>query len=351
VVVLVFGGGLAGVGYFGLQFYKDRFAAAPDYSGDGLSETVTVVIPKGANGAEMGRRLKQADVVKSVDAFVAAFTRNEDADRIQAGTYVLNKQMSAASAIELMLDPKSQNNVLVRPGERNASVYKAIDEKLELKAGSTKKAAEKNLDSLGLPDWANDDKDIKDPLEGFLFPGTYGAAKGMKPEDVLKEMVQRAVARYEALKLESQAKKFKLDSPLDLVTVASLVQAEGKTTDDYRKMAEVVYNRLDPANPETYGALQFDSTYNYAKNQSNIDVTEEEVRNNNDPYNTYKHKGLPPGPIDNPGEGALKSVLNPTKDGWYYFVTTDGVETTEFAKTLAEFNKLKEKFNESRRNG
>jgi UPF0755 protein len=350
VVVVILGGGVAGVGYFGYQFYQDRFGAAPDYAGDGTSETVTVEIPKGALGNQIGQALKQAGVVKSVDAFVAAQSQNPDGQTIQAGAYLLHKQMSAESAVAMMLDPKSQNNVLVRPGERNAAVYKAIDEQLELSSGSTKKIAEQKYKSLGLPSWANDNSEIKDPLEGFLYPGTYPAAKGMKPDAVLKEMVTRATSKYAALDLEAKAKALKLDNPLQLITVASLVQAEGKTDDDYRKMAEVVYNRLDLANPETYGALQFDSTFNYLKGQSNIDITESEIKSNRDPYNTYVHKGLPPGPIGNPGDGAVNGTLNPTDQGWYYFVATDGVSKTEFAKTHDEFLRLKDKFNESRGN-
>ncbi|MGW0335187.1 endolytic transglycosylase MltG [Streptomyces sp. NPDC003011] len=347
VVLLVFGGGLGGVGYFGYQFYQNRFGSAPDFAGEGTGETVSVVIPKGAFGSTIGQKLKDAGVVKSVDAFVSAQQQNPDGDKIQAGAYLLKKEMSAESAIAMMLDPKSQNNVLVKPGERNASVYKAIDEQLELSSGTTAKAAEKKLGSLGLPDWANDNSDIKDPLEGFLYPGTYPAAKGMKPETVLKEMVSQAARKYDAYGLEAKAKALKLDSPLQLVTVASLVEAEGKTEDDYRKMSEVIYNRLDLANPETYGLLQFDSTFNYLKGQSNIDISESEINSNQDPYNTYTQKGLPPGPIDNPGETAMKATLNPTDEGWYYFVATDGANKTEFAKTHDAFLKLKEKFNES----
>ncbi|MFE6177646.1 endolytic transglycosylase MltG [Streptomyces sp. NPDC056464] len=347
VVVVVFGGGVAGVGYFGYQFYQDRFGAAPDYAGEGTSDTVTVEIPKGALGNQIGQALKQAGVVKSVDAFVAAQSQNPDGKTIQAGAYLLHKQMSAESAVEMMLDPKSQNNVLVRPGERNVAVYKAIDEQLDLSSGTTRKVAEQKYKSLGLPSWANDNDDIRDPLEGFLYPGTYPAAKGMKPEAVLKGMVSLAVNKYEALDLEAKAKALKLDSPLQVITVASLVQAEGKTDDDYRKMAEVVYNRLDRANPETYGLLQFDSTFNYLKGQSNINISESEINKNQDPYNTYTQKGLPPGPIGNPGEGAIKGTLNPTDEGWYYFVAVDGVSKTEFAKTHDDFQKLKDKFNES----
>ncbi|MET7694753.1 endolytic transglycosylase MltG [Streptomyces sp. NPDC005483] len=347
VVLLVFGGGTAGVAYFGYQYYKNRFGAAPDYAGGGTSQMVTVQIPKGAGGYEIGRLLKDADVVKSVDAFVSAQEQNSKGNSIQAGAYLLKKEMSAESAVAMMLDPKSQNNVLVAPGVRNATVYKRIDEKLDLASGTTKKIAEQKYKSLGLPSWANDNRDIKDPLEGFLYPGTYPAAKGMKPESVLKDMVTQAADKYAAYGLEAKAKALKLDSPLQVVTVASLVQAEGKTEDDYRKMAEVVYNRLNLANPETYGFLQFDSTFNYVKNESNIEISEKEINSNKDPYNTYTNKGLPPGPIDNPGDTAMKATLDPTDDGWYYFVATDGVKKTEFAKTHAEFLRLKEKFNAS----
>ncbi|MEU0946080.1 endolytic transglycosylase MltG [Streptomyces canus] len=347
VVLLVFGGGTAGVGYFGYQFYKNRFGAAPDYAGGGTSQMVTVQIPKGAGGYAIGRLLKDAGVVKSVDAFVSAQEQNDKGNSIQAGAYLLKKEMSAESAVAMMLDPKSQNNVLVAPGIRNAAVYKRIDEKLDLASGTTKKIAAQKYKSLGLPSWANDNKEIKDPLEGFLYPGTYPAAKGMKPESVLKDMVTQAAEKYAAYDLEAKAKALKLDSPLQVITVASLVQAEGKTEDDYRKMAEVVYNRLNLANPETYGFLQFDSTFNYVKNESNIEISEKEINSNKDPYNTYTNKGLPPGPIDNPGDTAMKATLDPTDDGWYYFVATDGVKKTEFAKTHAEFLRLKEKFNAS----
>lgn len=345
VVVLVFGGGAVGVSYFGYQFYQNRFGAAPDFAGDGTGATVTVQIPDGAGGYDIGRRLKEVGVVKSVDAFVAAQQQNPDGKKIQAGAYLLKKEMSAASAVKMMLDPKSQNNVMVTPGQRNIKVYKLIDEKLGLSSGATRKVAEKEYKSLGLPSWANSNSQIKDPLEGFLYPGTYPAAKGMKPESVLKAMVSRAGTAYSKYDLAAKAKSLDLDNPLELITVASLVQAEGKTDDDFRKMAEVVYNRLKPDNTETNRKLQFDSTFNYLKNESNIHIGESEINSNKDPYNTYTNVGLPPGPIGNPGEDALKAAMNPTSDGWIYFVATDGKNVTEFARTLAEFNQLKEKFN------
>ncbi|MFI0811554.1 endolytic transglycosylase MltG [Streptomyces echinatus] len=347
VVVLVFGGGLGGVGYFGYKFYQNRFGTAPDFAGEGTSQTVTVEIPKGAGGWEIGRRLKEAGVVKSADAFVHAQGTTAGGKEIQAGAYLLKKEMSAASAVKLMLDPRSQNNVVVTEGERNTNVYAAIDKRLELPDGSTKKIARKQYKSLGLPSWAENNSDIMDPLEGFLWPATYPAAKGMKPEAILKQMVTQAKQKYAAYGLDGKARELGLNNAFELVTVASLVQAEGKTHDDFRKMAEVVYNRLKPTNTETNRLLQFDSTYNYLLGKSNIHISEKEINSNPSPYNTYTHKGLPPGPIGNPGEDALKATLNPTDDGWIYFVATDGTNNTEFAKTYAEFQELKDKFNAS----
>ena len=347
VVVLALGGVLGGAGYFGYQFYQNRFGAPPDYAGDGTGKTVSITIPKDSGGYAIGQLLKEKGVVKSVDAFVAAQGENPQGKSIQDGVYTLHLQMSGKSAVALMLDPKSRNSLVIPEGRRNIVIYAMIDDRLGLKKGTTRAVAKKDWKRLGLPSWANDNKEIKDPLEGFLYPSSYPVSKDMKPADVLKKMVARANAEYERLDLEGKAAGLDLENPLQLLTVASLVQAEGKTHDDFRKMAEVIYNRLKPSNTETYQLLQFDSTFNYLKNESNIIISESEINRNQDPYNTYTQKGLPPGPIGNPGDNALKAALDPTDDGWLYFVATDGVSKTEFAKTNAEFERLKDKFNAS----
>ncbi|WP_369239454.1 endolytic transglycosylase MltG [Streptomyces sp. R21] len=349
VVVLVFGGGLGGVGYFGYHFYQNRFGAAPDYAGDGTSETVSVTIPKGALGYAIGQELKDKGVVKSVDAFVAAQEKNPKGKSIQAGTYLLNKEMSAESAVALMLSPKSQNNLTIAEGWRNKKVYEAIDKRLEVDKGTTEGVAKKDWPTLGLPDWANSSKDIKDPLEGFLYPSTYPVDKGMKPKEVLKEMVDLAKEKYAAFGVQAKAKDLGLKDPLQVLTVASLVQAEGKSKSDFEKVARVVYNRLKPNNTETYGLLDFDSTVNYLRGESKLATgSVNELRQIKDPYNTYKIKGLPPGPIGNPGEVAIKAALNPAKGNWYYFVSVSENKTL-FAETNEEQNRNREKYLEEQK--
>lgn len=347
VVVMVFGGGFAGVSYFGYQFFQSRFGEAPDYSGKGTNETVTITVAKGEFGSVIGQKLKAAGVVKSVDAFTAALAQNPEQPDIQAGVYLLKKEMSAESAIALMLDPKSQNNFTVTEGERNNSVYAKIDTELGLKKGTTEEVAEKKWKNLGLPDWANDNDDIKDPLEGFLYPSTYPVAKGMKSEAVLKEMVDLAKAKYEEFDLEGKAKGLKLENPLQVLTVASLVQAEGNNKKDYKKIARVVYNRLEPNNAETAGLLDFDSTVNYLRGESKLATgSVDSLRQIDDPYNTYKVYGLPPGPIGNPGGEAIEGALKPAKGDWYYFVSISKDETL-FAVTNAEHNRNRKKYQEA----
>ncbi|WP_097871104.1 endolytic transglycosylase MltG [Streptomyces sp. rh34] len=344
VVSVVLLGGLGGVSYVGYTFWKKQFGAPADYAGVGTGQ-VEVEIPEGSLGYDIANILRKKGVIKSSDAFVAAQNDNPKGKLLQAGVYLMKKEMSAASAIELMLDPKSQNAFVIPEGTRNVQVYAKIDERLELEKGTTAKIAKTKAESLGLPDWADDDPDVKDPLEGFLFPAAYPVAKGSKPEDALKRMVTRANKEYADIDFEATAKKYNLDGPWEVLTVASLVQAEGLTHQDFRKMAEVVYNRLEPDNNVTNRKIEFDSAFNYLNNQSKIKISTKEIRNNPDPYNTYYHEGLPPGPIGNPGMDAIKASLNPTTNGYMFFISLDG-KKTDFTKTMEEHEKLNTKWKE-----
>ncbi|WP_433548558.1 endolytic transglycosylase MltG [Streptomyces sp. CA-294286] len=349
VVSAVLLGGAGGVAYFGYDFWKARFGPVEDYSGGGTG-AVQVEIKDHAGGNEIGSVLKKAGVVKSVDAFVAAVKKNPQGRSLQPGSYTLKKEMSAASAVELMLDPKSRNNLMVTPGQRNTAVYADIDKRLGLAEGSTKKLAKEKANELGLPPWVPQDPEIMDRLEGFLHPGTYPMAKGTKPEAVLKKMVARANQHYEAQDLAGSAQKLGLESPFQMITVASLVQAEGKYKHDFDKVSRVIYNRLKPNQQETWGRLEFDSTVNYIKGTSTLDIGPvSQQRKFKHPYNTYYDftKGLPPGPISNPGEEALHSAMNPTPGPWFYFVSINS-EKTVFTNTIEEHNKAVEEYRKER---
>ncbi|MGW7520644.1 endolytic transglycosylase MltG [Streptomyces sp. NPDC054796] len=328
VVSVVLVGGVGAVGWFGWDFYQTHFAPSPDYEGRGGGE-IQVDIPDGASLTDMGTALHSAGVIKSSGAFVEAASENSKAQSIQPGSYTLRKRMAAASAIDMMLDPASQNGLIVSEGLRATKIYSLVDAKLDLKDGTTAKAAE--TADLGLPKWA------KGQPEGFLFPSKYSVGKKTAPEDVLRQMVKRAKAEYTKVGLEDAAKKSG-QTPEEIITVASLVQAEAQEDHEFGKVSRVIYNRLDENM-----ALGFDSTINYAKGRSTLDVSVQDTKFDS-PYNTYMHKGLPPGPIDNPGHQAIEAALKPTKGDWLYFVTVKPGDT-RFTDNSAEHDKNVRDFN------
>ncbi|WP_374773125.1 endolytic transglycosylase MltG [Streptomyces sp. NBC_01310] len=341
VIIGVVGGG----GYYGYSYLKARFGAAEDFAGEGTDELVDVEIPKDAGLGQMGRILKEAGVVASAQAFVDAATANPKGKLIQPGLYPMHKKMSAAAAVALMIDPSKLNVITVTEGMRNAKVYEAIDKKLGKPDGTTKDIAVREAKNLGLPAWAGNNQKLIDPLEGFLYPARYDLGKDSTPESLLKQMVKNAGDKYAELGVEGKAKELGLENPLQVITVASLVNAEGKDHDDFRKMSEVVYNRLKKTNDVTNQMLEFDSTYNYIKGQSEINFSIKEARAFNHPYNTHFVKGLPPGPIGNPGADALSATLDPDDGGWMFFVSVDGNKTT-FTQTYEEHQKLAAEFQE-----
>ncbi|MFE3559022.1 endolytic transglycosylase MltG, partial [Streptomyces sp. NPDC059193] len=341
VIVAVLGGG----GYYGYTYLKDRFATAEDYAGEGTGETVDVQIPPGSSLAAMGNILKKHGIVASVEAFTTAANINPKGKSIQPGVYPLKKKMSAAAAVAFMTDPTKLNVITVPEGKRNVEVYKAIDNRLGKPAGTTEEIAKREGKNLGLPAWAGNNPKLIDPLEGFLYPARYDISKDSTPESLLKQMVKNASDKYSELGIEGKAKELGLENPLQVVTVASLVNAEGKNHEDFRKMSEVVYNRLKKTNDVTNQKIEFDSTYNYAKNQSEINFNLKEAQAFNNPYNTHFIKGLPIGPIGNPGLDALTATLNPDHGGWMFFVSVDG-NTTTFTQTYEEHLKLVAEFQE-----
>ncbi|MGZ6791992.1 MAG: endolytic transglycosylase MltG, partial [Mycobacteriales bacterium] len=136
--------------------------------------------------------------------------------------------------------------------------------------------------------------------------------------------------------LEGGARKLGL-TPYDVVKIASLVEAETPLDADRAKVARVVLNRLAKGMP-----LQLDSTVNYVRTErrARLSLSDIEVES---PYNTYLHKGLPPTPIDSPGEKALAAALNPEAGDWIYFITIDKAGHSLFTSSYSEFLKAKAK--------
>ena len=163
---------------------------------------------------------------------------------------------------------------------------------------------------------------------------------------MLRAMVDRWRQAAEDADLEAAAERLGY-SPHELMTVASLVQAEGRG-DDMPKVARVIYNRLEnPGAAGTTGRLELDATVNYAHGKEIGARTTAEERLIDSPYNTYQVVGLPPGPIESPGDAAIQAAANPADGDWYYYVTVNlKTGETKFAETPEEHNQNVQELNE-----
>ncbi|MET8704680.1 endolytic transglycosylase MltG [Kitasatospora sp. NPDC004723] len=323
VVALVLLGAMGGAGWFGYGFYKDHFGPAPDFPGPG-SGSVNVEIKQGAAGSQMGAALKQAGVVKSIDAFNAACDKNVKCSTIQPGAYSMPKEMSAEGAVQFLVDANGGEKLIIREGLTSIATYGLIDDRLKLPKGTTANVAKEQINNLGLPAYA------KGNIEGFLWPTRYSITEGMKPEDLLKQMVKNAVDRYAGL--DAEASKIGLKSGYEVVIEASILQAEGNNKDDFAKMAKTIQNRLADKG-KVNGKLGMDTTLQYALGTKNLE--RKDINDGSNPYNTYINPGLPPGPISNPGDDALKATLNPADGKWLYFIAMSPTSTL-FAETDTE---------------
>jgi UPF0755 protein len=326
IVLALVGGSYALVRGLGAKITDKLSSTTSDYPGPGQGE-VRVEVVKGQSVAEVGRALKKQDVVASVDAFLQAANANPDSSSLQPGFYLLQKKMQASAALAALLDPASrvQAKVTLPEGLRIDETLKRLASKTTISLADYEKAL-KDAKALGLPSYA------KGNAEGFLFPATYEVRPDAKAADVLRQLF----ASY-ARVAESTGVARANRPPYELVVIASLVEAEARHPEDFGKVARVVYNRLQKGMP-----LQFDSTVNYALKADKKIVTLKDLGTNS-PYNTYKNTGLPPGPINSPGERAIDAAVNPPDGNWLYFVTVNP-ETgeTKFTGNYQEFLRFKQ---------
>ncbi len=328
--VLVFGG------YFVYDKAGDLmagFGEIPDYEGAGKAN-ITVTIPEGASLDEIGGVLVDNDVIKSARAWDQAVRSEERATSVQPGRYIMKTQMPAIDALRLLINPGGSRvrvQFTIQEGLRLSAQVDALVKGTKIKKSSYEDVL-KDPKSLGLPGYA------KNRPEGFLFPDTYELTAEATARTTMRQMVTQYKAVTREIGFEADAKKLKR-SPYDVLKVASIIEKE-VNQDKYRaKVARVLYNRLDEGM-----TLGLDSTVIYAGNLKTNTTTPKD-RENPSKYNTYKHKGLPPGPIAAPGRAALEAAANPESGKWLYFVTVNfDTGETKFAEDEAGFEKIRLEF-------
>jgi UPF0755 protein len=285
------------------------------FTGPGPSpQDKIVLIPKGTGVSEIAELLAQEGVIESPDIFKLGVRLFSKQKRLLAGEYVFPKATSPSAAMGIMISGKSITHRLTIPEGLS------VREVLELVASAPL------LDGPLPPD---------KPAEGALLPETYQYLRGESRAEIVARM-RDAMTDAIAAEWPKRAKDLPLKSPDEAVILASIVEKETSFKGERSRVAGVFYNRLKIGMP-----LQSDPTVIFAVTLGKLKLgrglTYDDLKIDS-PYNTYVTKGIPPGPIANPGLAALQAVLHPDAHKELYFVA-DGTGGHAFAETLAQHNK------------
>lgn len=312
---------------------RSDVSSAPDFPTaniDANSPVVVVEIPAGASGSAVGQILYENKVTKSALAYFRAAVADPRSAQVAPGAHELNLGISARQALAQLLDPaRIPNLIRVFEGGWKSEVIDSL-----LKYGFTKKDIDTAFKKVVLPAGFSN-------AEGLLFPAQYSFPAGTSALEAVQAMVDRFSDEETGQKLLAAKGKY---SPAQLLTIASLIQAEGGAGDFY-KVSRVIRNRLEISMP-----LQLDATVHYVKKLRGEIFLSTNSTLIKSPYNTYRNYGLPPSPIGNPGSEAIAAALKPADGDWLYFITVAPGDT-RFTRSHDEFLTWKALFVKNRKAG
>ena len=291
-----------------------------------------ITIPKGSSAGAVARLLKSESCLENESIFKLALTLTMKNRRIIPGRYNF-KGISSIRQVVKMITSQSKDRVKVTLIEGWTINQFAEELKQKLKIDSyefIRLCKDFNfIHSLGID---------APSLEGFLFPDTYILIRTYTEDDIVKIMVNQF--KYHMKQVQKDAGvNFNIR---EITTLASIIQGEAVFADEMATISSVYHNRL-----KQQMLLQADPTIQYILPGRSRRLYNKDLKIDN-PYNTYKYKGLPPGPINNPGQAALSAAANPVDSGYLYFVA-NGEGRHVFSRTNEEHNQAKLELKRKRR--
>ena len=304
----------------------------PKTDDDGSEKRIHVKIREGMSTSEIADVLEDKEVIASSLKFrLMSRLRGYDG-QLKPGTYIFSAGMNDEDVFSKLL---SGEKYLVRFTIPEGFGVKEIAERLYSLDLVDKEDFLKAAKDFAPYGYMHKHKDVKYAAEGFLFPETYSVESDAPIEDILKLMADEFDRRITP-EMRERAKELGL-SVYDLTTMASLVEREVRYPEDRAIVAQVFFKRLKMNMP-----LQTDATLQYLMDAPKEDVTIKDTEIDS-PYNTYKHNGLPPGPIANAGMEAFEAVLHPANTDYLYFVA-DRQGHNHYANTYEEHLELVNKY-------
>ena len=290
------------------------------------------IVEKGLGLRSVATQLEKRRLIKSKDLFIIWALLKGGSRDIKAGEYSLNRTMAPVriyailTAGAVMTHPQTVPEGLSVEQIADLFAAKGLVDKQEFMGLAMDKgfAASHKIDGSS--------------TEGYLFPDTYVLSKGMGARQILDLMINRFWQVFNSL---VQGKELPM-SIREIVTLASIVEKETGLAEERPVIASVFLNRL-----KKRMRLESDPTVIYDLKDFDGNLTKKHLQNPS-PYNTYRHRGLPPGPIANPGRASLDAVLNPAQSDYLYFVSkNDGSHF--FSSTLKEHNRAVVRYQKRRR--
>lgn len=280
-------------------------------------------IPEGSNARDVASLLKKKDLIRSEKAFLSYCRRNNLDVRIKAGSFSLSRSMSLQEISNQLAEGKGlQNTITIPEGYTAKQIGELLLAKKNISETDWQAALQDDYNYDFLPP-----KTQSNRLEGYLYPDTYVLAEHADAHAIIEQMLTNFETHWN--KNFAQLAKSKNKNQHDIIIIASLIESEAQRADERKRIAGVIYNRLSIDMP-----LQIDATvlYSLGVHKDKVDYKDLQV---DSPYNTYRHTGLPAGPIACPGSASIAAALQPEKNDYYYYVSR-GDGSHHFSKTYAE---------------
>jgi UPF0755 protein len=291
-------------------------------------------VERGIALAQVTRRLERAGLVRSARATEWLARLQGLAGRLQAGEYQLSPGLSSREILDRISSGRVVTYELALPeGMRAAEIAGRLEER-----GLAE--AEAFMAVVKDPELARELGVEGLQLEGYLYPETYRLPRTLPPEEIARTMVEQFKQVWR--EIEPLAARRGM-SMLEVVTLASIVEKETGEASERPLIAAVFLNRLDRGM-----RLETDPAVIYGIEDFDGNLTKRHLRDASNPYNTYRHPGLPPGPIASPGADALRAVVRPSQSDYLYFVSmNDG--THKFSRTYREHVNAVNRYQKTRR--
>jgi UPF0755 protein len=299
-------------------------------SSPGQYETVDFTITKGESVRVICKELEEKGVISDDLPMLVYLKLSGQQANLKAGDYRLAKNLTPREVVDILTKGRvASKKITIPEGWKNEQIAEYLEKEQIVSKSEFLEATKKSYDY-----WFLRDLPPGRSLEGFLFPDTYQVSLNATSEEIIKKMLDNFEKKVSG-DTKLLAENFSM-SIYDIVNLASIVEKEVSKPEERKVVAGIFLRRLDMDM-----ALESCATIQYYLGTNKKVLSSADLATVS-PYNTYLTKGLPYGPIGNPGIDSIKAVLSPTRTDYLFFLSTDGV--TYYAKTLDQHEANKAKY-------